>query len=123
MAKILVIEDDQFTRDFIREVLEEDGNKVVVAPDGEEALSQLKKNVDTQLVLLDIMLPGRSGWDIFMELRHDHLKLKVVFVSAIEVSDERRLSLINKEGLADYIVKPFTQERLREVVEKIFGKK
>lgn len=123
MAKILVVEDDQFTQDFIREVLEEDGNKVVVAPDGEGALSQLKKNVDTQLVLLDIMLPGRSGWDIFMELRRNHPKLKVVFVSAIEVSDERRLSLINKEGLADYIVKPFTQERLREAVEKIFGKK
>ncbi|MCJ7793082.1 MAG: response regulator [Candidatus Marinimicrobia bacterium] len=123
MVKILVVEDDQFTQDFIREVLEEDGNKVATAPDGEGALSQLKKNVDTQLVLLDIMLPGRSGWDIFMELRHDHPKLKVVFVSAIEVSDERRLSLINKEGLADYIVKPFTQERLREAVEKIFGKK
>ncbi|PJE67226.1 hypothetical protein COU95_03595 [Candidatus Shapirobacteria bacterium CG10_big_fil_rev_8_21_14_0_10_40_9] len=58
-----------------------------------------------------------------MELRRNHPKLKVVFVSAIEVSDERRLSLINKEGLADYIVKPFTQERLREAVEKIFGKK
>jgi len=121
MAKILVIEDDQFTQDFIREVLEEDGYKVVTALSGEKALDQLKKNTDTNLILLDIMLPGRSGWDVFMELRRDFPKLKVVFVSAIEVSDERRSSLINKEGLADYIVKPFTQEKLRRVVKKVLG--
>lgn len=123
MGKILIIEDDQFTQDFIQEILEEDGFKVVTALSGEKALSQLKKNTDTQLVLLDIMLPGRSGWDIFMELRRDYPKLKVVFVSAIEVSDERRSSLINKEGLADYIVKPFTQEKLRRIVKKVLGGK
>jgi len=123
MGKILVIEDDQFTQDFIREVLEEEGYKVVTALSGEEALSQLRKNPNTKLVLLDIMLPGRSGWDIFMELRRDHPKLKVVFVSAIEISNERRVSLTTYEGLADYIVKPFTQERLRGVVKKILSQK
>jgi len=123
MGKILVIEDDQFTQDFIREILEEDSYKVVTALSGEEALSQLKKNTDIKLVLLDIMLPGRSGWDIFMELRRDFPKLKIIFISAIEVSDERRSSLINKEGLADYIVKPFTQKKLRRVVKKVLGGK
>jgi len=123
MGKILIIEDDQFTQDFIREILEEDGYKVVTALSGEEALSQLKKNTDTKLVLLDIMLPGRSGWDIFMELRRTYSDLRVVFVSAIEVSDERRDSLISQDGLADYIVKPFTQEKLRGVVKKVLGKK
>jgi len=83
----------------------------------------LKKNTDTKLVLLDIMLPGRSGWDIFMELRRTYSDLRVVFVSAIEVSDERRDSLISQDGLADYIVKPFTQEKLRGVVKKVLGKK
>lgn len=123
MGKILAIEDDQFTQDFIREVLEEDGYRVMTALSGEEALSQLKKNTDTKLILLDIMLPGRSGWDVFMELRRTYPKLKVVFVSAIEVSDERRDSLITQEGLADYIVKPFTQEKLRRVVKKVLGEK
>jgi len=123
MAKILVIEDDQFTQDFIKEVLEEINYQVLTALNGNQALTNLKKNSDIKLILLDIMLPGRSGWDIFMELRRDYPNLKVVFVSAIEVSDERRASLINKDGLADYIVKPFTQEKLLEVVEKILNKK
>ena len=123
MAKILVIEDDQFTQDFIKEVLEEINYRVLNTFNGDEALDNLKKNSDIKLILLDIMLPGRSGWDIFMEMRRDYPKLKVVFVSAIEVSDERRASLINEDGLVDYIVKPFTQEKLLKVVEKALGKK
>jgi len=123
MSKILVIEDDQFTQDFIREVLEEDSCHVITASNGEEAFSNLKDNSDTKLILLDIMLPGRSGWDIFMELRRTYSDLKVVFVSAIEVSDERRESLISREGLADYIVKPFTQEQLLKVVKNALSGK
>lgn len=122
-AEILVVEDDQFTQDFIREILEEDGYKVTTTLSGEEALRQLKKNTDTKLVLLDIMLPGRSGWDIFMQLRLLDPKMKVIFVSAIEVSDERRQMLIKKEGLADYIVKPFVQERLLDAVRKVLKEK
>lgn len=123
MTKILVIEDDHFTQNFIREVLEEDGCQVITASNGEQALGNLKKNSDTELVLLDIMLPGRSGWDIFMELRRTYSGLRVVFVSAIEVSDERRDFLINRDGLTDYLVKPFTQEKLLGVVKKALKEK
>jgi len=122
MAKILVVEDDQFTQNFIREVLEEINYQVLTTFSGDQAIANLKKNSDIKLILLDIMLPGRSGWDIFMELRRAYPNLKVVFISAIEVSDERRSSLINKDGLADYIVKPFTQEKLLKVVKKVLSK-
>ncbi len=117
MSKILVVEDDQFTQGFIREILEESGYNIVAAGDGDNCFSQLQRNPDTKLVLLDIMLPGRSGWDIFSELRRKFPIIKVVFVSAIEVSKERRDSLLN-EGLVDYVVKPFTQEVLRSAVKK-----
>lgn len=120
MQKILVVEDDQFTQGFIREVLEESGYEVVTADDGDKCFAELTKNLDTKVILLDIMLPGRSGWDIFGELRQKFPTMKVVFVSAIEVSKERRDSLL-KEGLVDYVVKPFTQEVLRQVVKKALG--
>jgi len=119
MAKILTVEDDQFTQDFIREVLREDGYQVVVASNADEGSNQLKNNPDIKLVLLDIMLPGRSGWDVFSELRRYHPALKIIFVSAIEVSDERLASL-RRDGLVDYIVKPFTQETLLGAVKKCF---
>lgn len=117
MAKILTIEDDQFTQDFIREILREDGHQVIVANDANEGSNQLKNNPDIKLLLLDIMLPGRSGWDIFSELRRNHPALKIIFVSAIEVSEERLASL-RQNGLVDYIVKPFTQETLQAAVKK-----
>jgi len=119
MAKILTVEDDQFTQDFIREVLREDGHQVIVASNANEGSNQLKNNPDIKLVLLDIMLPGRSGWDVFSELRRNHPTLKIIFVSAIEVSDERLASL-RRDGLVDYIVKPFTQETLLGAVKKCF---
>ena len=115
MTKILTVEDDQFTQDFIKEVLDENGFTTITAQDSTGCFSQLDKNPDTPLVLLDIMLPGRSGWDIFSELRRKYPQVKVVFVSAIEVSDERKASL-EREGLAGYLVKPFTEESLKAII-------
>lgn len=122
-AIILIVEDDQFIQDFIREILEENGYKVVTALNGKEALRQLKKISNIKLVLLDIMLPGRSGWDIFMKLRRMDAIMKVIFVSAIEISDKRRQKLIKKEGVVDYIVKPFTEKRLLGAVKKALKEK
>ena len=121
MQKILVVEDDQFTQGFIREILEESDYNIITAGDGDNCFAQLQRNQDTKLVLLDIMLPGKSGWDIFTQLHKTHPELKIVFVSAIEVSSERRESL-QRSGLVDYVVKPFTQEVLRETVKKALNK-
>ncbi len=113
--KILAVEDDKSTLDFIREVLEKNNYGVVSACNSNECFYKLKRHPDTQLVLLDIMISGRSGWDIFMEIRRSYPELKVVFVSAIDVSKERKSALVSDEGLADYINKPFTQEKLLEI--------
>lgn len=116
--KILIVEDDQFTQDFVKEIVEEAGYAVLVASSGEDAMARIHENTDTHLVLLDIMLPGRSGWDIFMEIRRSHPNIKVIFVSAVEISAERRRTLVEKEGLIDYVNKPFTQERLLGAIKK-----
>lgn len=120
-VKILIVEDDEFTQEFVKEIIEEAGYGALVASSGEEAMAKIHDNTDIHLVLLDIMLPGRSGWDIFMEIRRSHTNIKVIFVSAVEISDERRRTLIEKEGLIDYINKPFTQERLLGALKKTVG--
>jgi len=120
MAKILTVEDDKFTRDFIKEILDENGFETLAAEDSDGCFDLLNNNPDTLLVLLDIMLPGRSGWDIFSELRRKYPHVKVVFVSAIEVSDERRSSL-EREGLAGYLVKPFTEESLKKMIRDVLN--
>lgn len=117
MQKILVVEDDPSTQDFICEILKDFGYEIATAGDGDGCFDQLRENPDTKLVLLDIMLPGKSGWDIFSDLRKSRPDLKVMFVSAVEVSSERRESL-QKSGLVDYIVKPFTEDVLQGAVKK-----
>ncbi len=68
MAKILIVEDDQFLREFYQELLTEEGYLIDAAADGEVALSKLKDN-EYDLVLLDIMLPKKDGVQILRDLK------------------------------------------------------
>ncbi len=121
MAKVLYVEDDEDTRNMIGMILRRNGFEVVLAYDGREGLEKLKEN-NIDLVILDIMLPDTSGWDIFQRIKKDpkNKDLKVTFLSAIPVSDER-LNILKKSGVKDYITKPFDNDdlirRLKRVLE------
>ena len=66
--KILVVEDDQFLREFYQELLTEEGYLVDVAADGEVALEKIRNN-DYNLILLDIMLPKKDGIQVLRDLK------------------------------------------------------
>ncbi len=66
--KILYVEDDEDTRNLVRMVLKSDDYDVITAYNGEEGLKKLEEN-GIGLVILDIMLPDMSGWDIFGRIR------------------------------------------------------
>lgn len=108
--RIVVVEDEQTLADFIARSLTADGHSVVVAHDGpagqERALGQ---GVD--LVLLDVMLPGRSGLDVLRSVRARKPDLPVILVSARDEVGARVEGL--DLGADDYITKPFWLEELR----------
>jgi DNA-binding response OmpR family regulator len=117
MKKIMVVDNEPDIVDLTRTVLELGGYQVVAAHSGEECLRLLEKeNVD--LVLLDIMMPGMSGWDVFNRINKKSTVIKVAFMSVLEISDKRKQVLI-EEGLADYIMKPFDKDTLLDRVDKI----
>ena len=68
MKKILIIEDDEFVRDLYKRYLEKAGYEVAIAADGETGLAMAKKE-KYDLILLDIMLPKKTGLDVLKELR------------------------------------------------------
>ncbi|MCK5113087.1 MAG: response regulator, partial [Thermoplasmatales archaeon] len=68
--------------------------------------------------LLDIMMPGMSGWDVFNRIKKKNSEIKVAFMSVLEISDKRKQVLLD-EGLADYIMKPFDKETLLKKVDNI----
>jgi CheY-like chemotaxis protein len=117
MKKIMVVDNEPDIVDLTRTVLELGGYTVVPSYSGEEALRKLEKE-KVDLVLLDIMMPGMSGWDVFNRIKKKSKDVKVAFMSVLEISDKRKQVLLD-EGLADYIMKPFDKETLLQRVDKI----
>jgi len=117
---ILHIEDDEDTRNLVKLLLETRGYRVITASEGGEGLSKLKEDIN--LVLLDVMLPDMSGWTIFQEIKKNpgNKNLKVVFLSIVPISDEQLMEF-RKEGVGDYIMKPFDNIDLIKRVDRIIG--
>lgn len=102
--RILVVEDEEAIADFLARGLEAEGFEVVVAGDGIEG-ERLALSSDTDLVLLDRMLPGRDGSEVLAAIRAARPALPVIFLTAkAEVADRvEGLEL----GATDYVTKPF----------------
>lgn len=103
MAKILLAEDDREIANLERDYLEMEGFETSIAADGIEAEIQIRKG-DFDLIILDIMMPGKSGYDVCREMR-DKIDVPILMVTAKTESIDkiRGLGL----GADDYIVKPF----------------
>ncbi len=113
-AHILVVEDDGEMRHLIGRLLQENGFRVTGARDGREMWETLE-NAPVDLVLLDVMLPGRSGMDLCREIRGKRgAALPVIMVTARGEEADRVLGL--ELGADDYIQKPFGR---REIVARI----
>jgi DNA-binding response OmpR family regulator len=121
MKKIMVVDNEPDIVDLTRTVLELGGYNVVTAHSGEECLRLLEKE-KVDLVLLDIMMPGMSGWDVFNRINSKSNDIKVAFMSVLEISDKRKQVLLD-EGLADYIMKPFDKDTLLERIDWILKEK
>ena len=117
MKKIMVVDNEPDIVDLTRTVLELGGYNVVTARSGEECLRLLEKE-KVDLVLLDIMMPGMSGWDVFNRINKKSTGIKVAFMSVLEISDKRKQVLL-EEGLADYIMKPFDKDGLLDRIDDI----
>jgi two-component system copper resistance phosphate regulon response regulator CusR len=107
--KILVIEDEVKTAKFLKKGLSEAGYVVDVAADGLEGL-HLALEVDFDLIVLDVMLPGQDGWHVLARLREAGRKALVLMLTARDTVYERVRGF--ELGADDYLVKPFAFSEL-----------
>ena len=107
--KILVIEDEAKTARFLRKGLSEAGFVVDVASDGQDGL-ELAKNLDFDLVVLDVMLPGLDGWQVLTGLRQAGRSTQILLLTARDAVHERVRGF--ELGADDYLVKPFAFSEL-----------
>jgi two-component system, OmpR family, response regulator RpaB len=116
MARIVVIEDEPAIRRGVADALRESRYHVAEAADGETGLTEaVRAGVD--LVLLDLLLPRRDGWQVLAELRRVRPAVPVIVLTARGTEDDRVRGL--KMGADDYVIKPFSARELLARVEAV----
>ncbi|MDP2065780.1 MAG: heavy metal response regulator transcription factor [Burkholderiaceae bacterium] len=114
--KILIVEDEPKTGDYLRQGLREAGFSVELATDGVDGLHHGLEG-DHDLVILDVMLPGMDGWQILKNLRERGRDVPVLFLTARDQVEDRVKGL--ELGADDYLVKPFSFSELLARVRTI----
>jgi len=122
-AKILLVEDDLFLRDLYVSKLKKEGyENILVAGNGEEGVEIINKEVP-QLILLDIILPQMSGFDVLEKIKKDSNLAQIPVVLMTNLGQKEDVEKGYKLGADDYIIKAnFTPQQVIEKVEKILTK-
>lgn len=116
-ATILVIDDERFFRDIVKEMLVSIGHTVYTAESGETALALYKeKQGEIDIILTDIIMPGMNGKDLFMELVRIDPQVKVIFTSGFSMDEE--MTGIIEHSTYRFLQKPFKLEELSEIIDK-----
>lgn len=105
MADIIVADDDEAIRSALEMFLESEHHHVRLAKDGEEALQAWRMS-RPQLIILDVMMPCKSGWDVAKEIRASDPLLPIIMLTAKGSESDKVTGL--ESGADDYIVKPFS---------------
>ncbi len=116
MLKILIVEDEPKTGDYLRQGLREAGFSVDLVQDGLDGL-HLGIEGDQDLIILDVMLPRMDGWGVFQALTQAGVTTPVIFLTAKDQVEERVRGL--ELGAADYLVKPFSFAELLARVRNV----
>ncbi len=111
--KVLIVEDDPAIREALQEAIAADGHAVVVAPDGGQAV-RLFSAGGVDLVLLDLMLPVLSGYDVCRQIREQDRRVAVIMLTAKGEEIDKVLGL--ELGADDYVTKPFG---VREILARV----
>lgn len=119
--KILVVDDSYYMRTILKNILEDAGYNVVdEAASGQDAIKGVDKlHEELDLVTLDLILPDNSGLDVLRKIKEKYPEQNVVVVSAVGQS-----SIVDQAmeiGASAYIVKPFDEGKVLEVVEDILN--
>ena len=117
MRRILVVDDDADIRAMIRDVLLEEGYEVDEGAEGGEAIRRFEEEAPADLVLLDLYMPGKEGFETLREMRERWPDVPVVVVSGGgRVADTSILGVAKALGAVSCLAKPFSAEKLKETV-------
>lgn len=118
--KILIADDNENIREALTSILEDEGHSLWIAKDGAEALRKMKE-ISPDILILDIMMPEISGYDVCRTIKNDPT-LKKTFVLMLSAKGQATEQEHGKEVGADaYIVKPFSPSEILTMINKCPG--
>ena len=119
--RVLLIGDEPNIIEAISFILSRDGFTVHIHEDGETAMDKLRSQTP-DMIILDVMLPGRSGYDILRDLRGEETtsKLPVMMLTARGQTKDRELA--ERLGADVFLTKPFSNNEVRDHVRRMIGK-
>jgi DNA-binding response OmpR family regulator len=108
--KILIVDDEDELRQRLRQALSNEQYMVETAKNGDEALDNIADDDSFDLIILDIMMPGRDGLSVLKEIRKEGINTPVLMLTALGDLDDRIRGL--DQGADDYLAKPFSMSEL-----------
>ncbi len=118
--KVLIVDDDQESRDLLREVLEANGYAVETVEDGPAARRVASGDGDYRIVIADLRMPQESGLDLLRTLRQQNFKYDMILMSSFISGPERKLA--QELGAHALLEKPFRLSELVQVVSELASK-
>jgi signal transduction histidine kinase/DNA-binding response OmpR family regulator len=113
-ATILVVDDDDVSRDLLRRTMEGDGYRVVTAASGTECL-KLARELKPDAITLDVMMPGMDGWSVLKEIKSDDTVKDIPVIMVSMVHDEEMGFTL---GASEYLTKPVDRRRLLDLARR-----
>ena len=118
MKQILIADDKATSRELLRTVLEKQGYAIIEASNGEEALEKTRSDAP-DLILLDLQMPVRNGYEVLAELRKDpvYAKLPIIALTASAMQGDRERALA--AGFTGYLAKSVTLAAIRSEIQRL----
>ena len=122
MKRILVIDDDVQVRQMLRQMLDRQGYEVVDAQDGEEGI-RLHRDKPADLLITDIIMPGKDGVETIFEFWNDFPDVKIIAISGKRkgIKAQNYLSYVNPLGISRMFIKPFDPKELLEAIQELLS--
>lgn len=116
--KILIVDDDDFTITFLKEIFKNFAKELMIAKTGIEAVNLCRENKNIDVILMDIKIPGINGYEAIRKIRQFNQDVFIVAQTAYAQTGDREKSI--RAGCNNYISKPIKKEKLIKIISNHF---
>jgi len=117
LAKIMIVDDEQDFREMLDLMMKKEGYETEMAVDGSDFIEKIDR-FQPDIVTLDVMMPGLTTSEILTKLKKKKSKPKIILLTVVRYSREKKEKMLKTDNIIDYIKKPFDIDELMNTIKK-----